>query len=65
MKNRYVIEPDYDLQEGCKCFCCWMRNGKWLGIDMDDIEEDVVFDTEQEAKEWLENKVLDKENESG
>ena len=42
MKTRYVIEPDYELQEGCKCFCCWMRNGKWLGIDMDDIEEDVV-----------------------
>lgn len=32
---------------------------------MDDIEEDVVFNTRQEAEEWLNKKLIDNLNESG
>lgn len=55
--KRFVIEPDYHIQEGCKCGSCWEHNGNWLGIDMEDIEEDVIFNTQQEAEEWLMKKV--------
>ena len=65
MSSRFVIEPDYSIQEGCRCGSCWEYNGNWLGIDMDDVEEDVIFNTEQEAKEWLAKKLLDENNNRG
>lgn len=63
--KRFVIEPEYRIQEGCKCLSCWEPTNNWLGIDMDDIEEDVVFNTRQEAEEWLNKKLLDNLNENG
>jgi len=65
MSSRFVIEPDYHIQEGCRCGSCWEYTGNWLGIDMNDVEEDVIFDTEQEAKEWLAKKLLDGDSERG
>jgi len=59
--KRFIIEPDYRIQAGCKCGSCWEYTGNWLGIDMNDIEEDVVFNTRQEAEEWLEKKVEEKD----
>jgi hypothetical protein len=32
---------------------------------MDDVEEDVIFNTEEEAKEWLAKKLLDGDSERG
>jgi hypothetical protein len=65
VSSRFIIEPEYRIQEGCKCLGCWEPTGNWLGIDMNDIHQDVVFDTEQEANEWLAKKLLDENNNKG
>ena len=53
MKNRFEVEPEYQLEKGCKCCSCWEYTGKWLVCDKKDEMEDLVFDTEQQAKEWV------------
>lgn len=53
MTDRYKIEPEYEIAEGCKCFSCWEYTGKWLVRDMEDEMEDLVFDSQEEAEDWV------------
>ena len=53
MSDRYETEPEYQIAKGCKCCSCWEYTGKWLVRDMKDEMEDLVFDSEEEAKEWV------------
>ena len=53
MTNRFEVEPEYQLEKGCKCCSCWEYTGKWLVCDKKDEMEDLVFDTEEQAKEWV------------
>lgn len=47
---RFEVEPDYELDKGCRCLSCWEPTGKWRVRDMDDEYEDTIFNTEEEAK---------------
>ena len=51
MTDRYEVEPEYQIEPGCKCCSCWEYTGKWLVCDAQDEMEDLVFDTEEQAKE--------------
>lgn len=51
--NRYEIEPEYQIEKGCSC---WEYTGRWLVVDTQSDAEDLVFETEIEAKEWVESK---------
>ena len=51
--NRYEVEPELEIAKGCRCCSCWEYTGKWLVTDIKDEQEDLVFDTEQEANTWV------------
>lgn len=51
MNDRYEVEPEYQIEPSCRCCSCWERTGKWLVCDKQDEIEDLVFDTEEQAKE--------------
>lgn len=52
-KNRYLVEPQYELEDYCLCGSCYEPTGKWLVCDINDEQDDVVFETKEEAEEWL------------
>lgn len=52
--SKYQIEPDYVLDKGCKCLSCWSPTGKWAVTHDDDYTFEMLFDTEEAAKEWVE-----------
>ena len=61
MKERFEIQPDYELQKGCCCLSCREPTGKWRFIDIDDVYEDIIFDTKEEAEFHLQRmSALDK-----
>ena len=51
--SKYQIEPDYELDKGCKCLSCWSPTGKWAVTHDDDYTFEMLFDTEEAAKEWV------------
>ena len=51
--NRYEVEPEAEIAKGCRCCSCWEPTGKWLVVDKQSDAEDLVFETEQEAEEWV------------
>lgn len=51
---RFSVEPEYELQEGCRCGSCYERTGRWKVCDINDIEENQYFDTEKEANKKCE-----------
>lgn len=53
--NRYEIEPEYQIEKGCRCCSCWENTGRWLVVDKYSDAEDLLFETEIEAKEWVES----------
>jgi len=55
---RYEVEPELQIAKGCRCLSCWEQTGKWLVVDKQSDAEDLVFDSEEEAEEWV------KQNES-
>ena len=48
--SRYEVEPEYQIEKGCRCCSCWEPTGKWLVCDTQGDEEDVVCDTKAEAE---------------
>lgn len=58
---RFEIEPEYVLEEGCRCMSCWERTGRWKVVDMEDRLADVYFDTEESATAWV-RQWMDKRN---
>lgn len=52
--SKYQIEADYELDKGCRCLSCWSPTGKWVVTHDIDIEFEMLFDTEEAAKEWVE-----------
>ena len=50
---RFEIEPEYILEEGCRCLSCFEHTGKWLVRDMEDKIQDVKFNTEDAARAWV------------
>lgn len=53
MSSRYEVEPEMDIAKGCRCCSCWEYTGKWLVRDMKDEMEDLLFDSEEQAEEWV------------
>lgn len=51
--SKYQIEPDYELDKGCRCLSCWSPTGKWAVTHDDDYTFEMLFDTEEAAKEWV------------
>jgi len=51
--SKYQIEPHYELEKSCRCLSCWEPTGKWVVTHDDDIKFEMLFDTEEEAKEWV------------
>jgi hypothetical protein len=51
--SKYQIEPHYELEKGCRCLSCWEPTGKWVVTHDIDIKFEMLFDTEEEAKEWV------------
>lgn len=56
--SRFEVEPEIEIAKGCRCCSCWEKTGKWLVTDTKDEMEDLVFDTQEQAEEWV------KQNES-
>lgn len=56
MNDRYEVEPEYRIEPGCRCCSCWEYTGKWLVCDKQDEMEDLVFDTEEQARAWVREK---------
>jgi len=52
-KMRYEVEPELEIAKGCRCLSCWEQTGKWLVVDKQSDAEDLVFDSEEEAEEWV------------
>ena len=52
--SKYQIEAHYELDKGCKCLSCWSPTGKWIVTHDDDYTFEMLFDTEEAAKEWVE-----------
>ena len=50
---RYEVEPEVQIAKGCRCLSCWEQTGKWLVVDKQSDAEDLVFDSEEEAEEWV------------
>jgi|DEB19_MinimDraft_3_1074340.scaffolds.fasta_scaffold485998_1 hypothetical protein len=50
---RYEVEPELQIAKGCRCLSCWEQTGKWLVVDKQSDAEDLVFDSEEEAEEWV------------
>lgn len=53
IKMRYEVEPELEIAKGCRCCSCWEQTGKWLVVDKQSDAEDLVFDSEEEAEEWV------------
>jgi hypothetical protein len=51
--SKYQIELHYELDEGCRCLSCWEPTGRWVVTHDDDIKFEMLFDTEEQAKEWV------------
>ena len=51
--SKYSIDPHYELGAGCRCLSCWEYTGKWQVTSDDDVMFEMIFDTEEEAKEWV------------
>ena len=51
--SKYQIEPHYEIEKGCRCLSCWEPTGKWVVTHDDDMKFEMLFDTEEEAKEWV------------
>ena len=49
----YDVEPELEIAKGCRCCSCWEQTGKWLVVDKQSDAEDLVFDSEEEAEEWV------------
>jgi hypothetical protein len=54
-RERFSVEPDYEIAQGCRCCSCWEPTGKWLVCDIEDKIEDLVFETKEEAISWIKN----------
>lgn len=52
--SKYQIEPHYEIEKGCRCLSCWEPTGKWVVTHDIDIDFEMLFDTEEAAKEWVE-----------
>ena len=57
--ERYQIESEIEIEKGCRCCSCWEKTGRWIVSDVKDEMEDLVFDSEEQAEEWV------KQNEQG
>ena len=51
----YFVEPEYEMNKGCRCGCCEDPTGKWKVWNRDDTINE-LFDSEEAAIRWLENK---------
>jgi hypothetical protein len=51
--SKYQIEPHYEIEKGCRCLSCWEPTGKWVVTHDDDMKFEMLFDTEEQAKEWV------------
>lgn len=49
MSERFRVEPEYELDEGCKCLSCWEPTGAWLVQDMKDLVKDEIYPSEEQA----------------
>lgn len=52
--QRFEVEPEYELEKGCRCLSCYERTGKWLVKDINDEFPDESFDSEEEANKRCE-----------
>lgn len=52
-KTLYAIDPHYELEPHCRCLSCWEATGKWIVTSDEDVTFEIIFDTEEEAKEWV------------
>ena len=50
----FEIEPEMELEKGCRCGSCQERTGRWLVWNRDDTIN-LVFDSEAEAIAWVES----------
>ena len=58
---RFDIEPEYVLEEGCRCLSCFEPTGRWRVSDIEDKIQDVYFATEKDARDWV-RRFMDKHN---
>ena len=50
VKERYGVEPEYAIEPGCRCFSCWETTGRWIVVDITDEDEDLIFESQEEAE---------------
>jgi hypothetical protein len=48
---KFTVEPEYQLEKGCRCLSCEEPTGKWLVTNREDTISK-VFDTEEAAIAW-------------
>lgn len=53
LKSRFIIEKELSIEKGCRCLSCWEYTGKILLIDNLGLEEDIVFDSEEDLVLFL------------
>ena len=60
-KPRYRLEQVMEIEQGCRCLCCWeyIDPPQWIVEDMLDIEADTIFSDEKEAERYLEKKLAE------
>jgi hypothetical protein len=52
---RFYLEAEYELEPKCRCCSCWEPTGKWLVCDKEDQFDDIVFQSKEEALNYIKN----------